>query len=71
MSLDFKRGIPKNRGGFPLYVVDGVQLGKSYYSAASSVNINDIKSVEVLKSPSETLIYGRSGSSGVILINTF
>ena len=70
VSLDFRRGIPKIRGGFPLYVVNGVRLGRNYYSAASSINVNNIKSVEVLKSQTETLIYGRDGANGVIVINT-
>ena len=68
--LDFRSGIPKIRGGFPLYVVNGVRLGKNYSSVAQSVNIDDVRSVQVLKSPSETLIYGRSGTNGVIIIKT-
>ena len=71
VSLDFSRGIPKVRGRLPLYVVDGVRLGRNYYAAARSVNIHDVKSVQVLRRPSETLIYGREGSGGVIVINTF
>lgn len=57
-------------GGPPLYVVDGVWLGHNYYNVASSINVNDIASVEVLKSPSELALYGREGGNGVILINT-
>jgi TonB-dependent SusC/RagA subfamily outer membrane receptor len=34
------------------------------------VSIEDVRSVEVLKSASETAIYGRRGANGVILINT-
>lgn len=59
------------RGGAPLYVVDGVRIGRNYASAAHAVNVNDIVSVEVLKSPSETIIYGREASNGVVLIRTF
>ena len=58
------------RGGAPLYVVDGVRLGHSYQSAAMAVNVNDIAEVEVLKSPTETMQYGRAGANGVILIRT-
>lgn len=58
------------RGGQPLFVVDGVRIGHSYASAQSAVNVYDIQSVEVLKSPSETLMYGRDGAHGVIIIKT-
>ena len=42
VSLDFRRGIPKIRGGLPLYVVNGVRLGQNYYAAANTVNINHV-----------------------------
>lgn len=57
-------------GGPPLFIIDGVWLGHSYAAAANMVNINDIASVEVLKSASETALYGRSGGNGVIIIHT-
>ena len=56
--------------GPPLYIVDGARIGHSYYSAANAVAIDDIASVELLKNASETVIYGREGSNGVILIHT-
>ena len=56
--------------GPPLYIIDGVWVGRSYYGAANAVSIYDIASVEVLKSPSETAIYGREGANGVIIIHT-
>ena len=49
----------------PLYVVDGF-LGADM----SSINVNDIQSIEVLKDASATAIYGSRGSNGVILITT-
>ncbi|PHI21460.1 hypothetical protein CEQ90_03420 [Lewinellaceae bacterium SD302] len=52
----------------PLYVVNGTPLGNSYSSLFSAVDPNEIKSVEVLKTPSETSRYGTQGSGGVILI---
>ena len=58
------------RGGRPLFVVDGVPVGNSYASAANIVNPIDIRSVEVLKNPAETIIYGRRAAHGVILIRT-
>ncbi|TLV03360.1 SusC/RagA family TonB-linked outer membrane protein [Dyadobacter luticola] len=49
----------------PLVVVDGI-IGFTM----SSVNPNDIESMEVLKDASATAIYGSRGSNGVILITT-
>jgi len=57
--------------GPPLFVVDGVQVGYSYTETNRMLNPNDIKSVEVLKSASETALYGRLGQNGVIRITTF
>ena len=57
-------------GGPPLYIVDGVWLGRSYYDAASAVSIHDIASVEVLKDPAELAMYGREGGNAVIIIHT-
>gem|GEM_PF-829014 len=64
------RTIVTIRGGKPLFIVDGVRLGNSYASAASVLSIHDIDSVEVLKSSSETIIYGREAAFGVIIIKT-
>ena len=50
----------------PLIVVDGIP----YSGSLSDVNINDIKSLEVLKDASAAAIYGSRGSNGVILITT-
>ncbi len=49
----------------PLYVIDGVLGGNM-----SSLNVNDIQSIEVLKDASATAIYGSQGSNGVILVTT-
>jgi TonB-linked SusC/RagA family outer membrane protein len=51
-------------GNEPLYVVDGQFLD------ISSVNINDVASMEVLKDASATAIYGTRGANGVVLITT-
>lgn len=50
--------------GSPLFLIDG--LPGDY----SSLNPNDIESIEVLKDASSTAIYGSSGSNGVIIITT-
>lgn len=67
----------------PLYVIDGVPMGDSnddtinfeessagYNNALSSLNPNDIASIEILKDASATAIYGSRGSNGVVLITT-
>jgi len=50
----------------PLYVVDGVV----WTEGGSSLNPNDIASIDVLKDASSTAIYGTRGANGVILITT-
>ena len=49
----------------PLYVVDGVPL-----SDISSINPNDIKSMEILKDAASAAIYGSRSANGVIIITT-
>ncbi|HTI58122.1 TonB-dependent receptor [Mucilaginibacter sp.] len=50
----------------PLYVVDGVV----WTEGGSSINPNDIASIDVLKDASSTAIYGTRGANGVILVTT-
>ncbi|MBD0260017.1 MAG: SusC/RagA family TonB-linked outer membrane protein, partial [Cytophagales bacterium] len=58
----------------PLYVVDGIQItnggGVNDVSPLSTINPNDIESVEVLKDASATAIYGARAANGVVLITT-
>lgn len=54
----------------PLYVINGTPIGTSYAAANNAVNVKDITSVRVLRSKSETTIYGEPGNNGVILIKT-
>jgi TonB-dependent SusC/RagA subfamily outer membrane receptor len=51
----------------PLYVLEGVPLGRDYSSVASSININEVESIKVL-SGGQAAIYGVRGGNGVILI---
>jgi TonB-linked SusC/RagA family outer membrane protein len=50
--------------GSPTFIIDG--MPGSY----STLNPNDIESIEVLKDASSTAVYGSSGSNGVIIITT-
>ena len=69
--------------GSPLFVIDGVQIDISEDEVAgstmgspstmgplSTINPQDIESIEVLKDASATAIYGSRGANGVIIITT-
>jgi TonB-linked SusC/RagA family outer membrane protein len=68
-------------GGDPLYVVDGIAITQDYFiskgdngntnnNPLSTINPNDIESVEVLKDAAAAAIYGSRGANGVIIITT-
>ncbi|MEL7833999.1 TonB-dependent receptor [Fodinibius sp. Rm-B-1B1-1] len=69
-----------NASNEPLYVIDGVPVSNESNSAVgvgnqglnglSTVNPQDIESIEVLKDASATAIYGARGANGVVLITT-
>ncbi|TLU99324.1 SusC/RagA family TonB-linked outer membrane protein [Dyadobacter luticola] len=63
-----------NGSSEPLYVIDGIQVsnggGITDVSPLSTINPNDIESVEVLKDASASAIYGARAANGVILITT-
>lgn len=50
--------------GNPLFIIDGMP------GDYSTLNPNDIESIEVLKDASSTAIYGSSGANGVVIITT-
>ncbi|PIB27162.1 hypothetical protein BFP77_14045 [Maribacter sp. 4U21] len=68
------RGITSISGGNePLYVIDGVPFFNSDVrglNGISSINPNDIESIQVLKDASSTAIYGSRGANGVVLVTT-
>ena len=51
-------------GTEPIYVVDGV------ITEAAAVNMNDVASVNVLKGPAATALYGVRGGNGAVIITT-
>jgi len=68
-----------NGSSQPLYVVDGQVvtssggMGGGFGSATdalASIESSDIESMEVLKGPSATALYGSRGANGVVLIET-
>jgi TonB-linked SusC/RagA family outer membrane protein len=67
----------------PLYVVDGFPLdntkygegevytnGRDFGDGIGNINPQDIESINVLKGPNATALYGSRGANGVILITT-
>ncbi len=67
-----------NGNSEPLYVVDGIQISNgtnnsneiNAVSPLSTINPNDIESVEILKDASASAIYGSRAANGVVLITT-
>ena len=71
-----------SNGNDPLYIIDGIpvistSLKSQFFGATlgagspfSTINPNDIESIEVLKDGAATAIYGSRGANGVILITT-
>jgi TonB-dependent starch-binding outer membrane protein SusC len=57
-----------SQGNSPLYVIDGFPVEDP--AIGSSINPNDIESIDVLKDASSTAIYGARGANGVIIITT-
>lgn len=49
-------------------VLDGMNMGTEFY--LDDVNVQDIETIEVLKSIGNTAIYGMNGGSGVLVITT-
>lgn len=76
------RGVASiNSAGDPLYVVDGIPITNDIFGLGgrtggmnlnplSSINPNNIESIEILKDASATGIYGSRGANGVVIITT-
>jgi TonB-linked SusC/RagA family outer membrane protein len=82
-TLRIRGGNSITGGNEPLYVIDGYILYNDNTSTRTgagdfegglnpltSINSNDIESIEVLKDVSATAIYGSRGANGVIIITT-
>lgn len=54
----------------PLYVLDGTPISAGPNGRIPGLNAKDIESIQVLKDPAETAIYGVRGGNGVIVIKT-
>jgi TonB-dependent SusC/RagA subfamily outer membrane receptor len=54
----------------PLYVLDDVPITPGPGGALRGISPYDIESINVLKDPADTALYGVRGSNGVIVIRT-
>lgn len=54
-------------GTTPLYVIDNIMIDDT---DISTINPNDIASIEILKDASATALYGARGANGVVVITT-
>lgn len=67
------RGIGGFNDSEPLYVVDGVPIaasGSEKSNPLSSINPNDIESLDILKDAASAAIYGARAANGVVIITT-
>jgi TonB-dependent SusC/RagA subfamily outer membrane receptor len=54
----------------PLYVIDGIPIQPGPNGSLTGINPYDIESIQVLKDPADTAMYGVRGANGVIVIKT-
>ena len=57
-------------GNEPLFIVDGVPITPGPGGALRGLSPHNIESIEVLKDPVDTTMYGLRGANGVIVIKT-
>ncbi|MEH6680321.1 MAG: SusC/RagA family TonB-linked outer membrane protein [Sediminicola sp.] len=72
----------RSDGNHPLFIVDGIPLNSMPLNSVgeltsqagldplSTLNLNNIESIEVLKDADATAIYGSRGANGIVLITT-
>src|SRR5213595_2429320 len=69
-AVRIRGGSSIRSGNTPLYVLDGVVIDPGPNGYLTGINPNDIASIEVLKEPAETALYGVRGANGVIIVKT-
>jgi TonB-linked SusC/RagA family outer membrane protein len=80
ISIRVRGGSSITGGNEPLYVIDGFPVTSTTSTAGtitgaevnplSSLNPNDIESIDILKDASATAIYGSRGANGVVIVTT-
>jgi len=53
----------------PLFVLDGVQVGRDFNRITSMVQLQSISSIEFIRANQATFKYGEAGRNGVVMIN--
>ena len=51
-------------GSAPIYVIDGV------IATSAAVNMDDVASINILKGPAATALYGSRGANGAVIVST-
>lgn len=54
----------------PIFIVDGVNMGRDFSRIYRAVDMNKVSSVGVIQSSRATILYGHEGSNGAIEIRT-
>ncbi|WP_263818219.1 TonB-dependent receptor domain-containing protein [Salinibacter sp.] len=80
IRFNVRSGVSLNSDGQPVVYIDGTRIDNSEVtgfgaggqgtSALADLDPNNIESIEVLKGPSATALYGTDGADGVVLITT-
>ena len=80
VSVRIRGGTSINGSNEPLYVIDGVPVSEGTFSnlgvgnqgtnALSTLDTQNIESIEILKDAASTAIYGTRAANGVVLITT-
>lgn len=81
LRFDVRGGVSLNSDGQPLIFIDGTRIsqdpatgfnvgGQSTGSPLADLDPNNIESINVLKGPAATSLYGTDGTDGVVLIET-
>lgn len=78
IKINIRGATSVTSGSGPLYVVDGFPIDQTNdgegadqgFNPLSSLDANDIETINVLKDASATAIYGSRGAGGVVIITT-
>ena len=69
-DIRIRNAMSINGNSKPLFVIDRIPSGSEYTDIVNAVDVNDIKTITVLKDVSSTSMFGLRGANGVILITT-
>lgn len=70
IAVNIRGSSSKLSSNEPLYVIDDIPITPGPGGALVGLNPHDIESIQVLKNPEDTGIYGSRGANGVIVIKT-